>query len=355
MLCNHIQKKGFIRPKTKPLPGTKLVKPSIDKKFTPGDLIDHIPIGDPSEWTVQRLTNRDYWLFNMAYSITVHVGDESVLIIDCPTFMTTQGIVENVAKITPLPISTLVYTHHHIDHIGDTKYLIEIAKAENREIEIIGSEKCYSEIKRYREHCVLPTKVIPEGYQKFTFEDREFKMVTPSVWAHCGSDSYIITPEGVAQFDDFVYPGALPLANISNLENWDGYIHFLRCLAGDTWHLANLGHSNIGCKADVMRTLEYFEDIYQVGMAYYRENWNPATMVKAPQFMRKNAAVVLRMGMDMQAGAIAKKLYPKWGKTPHWEVARDHIEHVLTDIGMYYDFLDENATPVSFSPIAVPD
>ena len=332
-----------------------MVQASVDKKFRPGDLLDMMPLQGADVWITQRLTERDFWLFNTCFSITVHVGDESVLIIDCPPFLTAQGIIDNVAKITPLPISTVVYTHPHADHIAETKHLIEIAKAENRTIEIIASEKCYNEVKRYRQQCPLPTKVIPDGYQKFTFEDREFKLVSPSIWAHCGGDSYIITPEGVAHFDDFVYPGALPMANISNMENWDGYIDFLRRVAGDEWHLANFGHCNIGCKNDVLRTLEYFEDIFRDCVDYHKASWNPEVFDKIPKFIRKNLAVTLRMGFDMQVADIAKRLYPKWGKVPHWEVARDHIEHVISDVGMYYDPFDEQVEQPGFDPIPAPE
>ncbi len=352
-ICNHVQRQGMIRNKTKPLAGTQIVAPSATDLFQPGNLLDHLPV-TLDRWIVQRLTQRDFWLYASVYSITVHIGDKGVLLIDCPPFMTAQGIQDQVAQLTPLPITTVVYSHPHADHIAATRQLIELSKNKGIELEIIATEKCLSELQRYREPCPLPTKVIPNGYSGFEFEGRPFKMVTPVVWAHCGGDSYTITPEGVAHFDDFVYPGALPLANISNLENWEGYITFLRCVAGDDWHLANLGHNNIGCKADVLRTLDYFKDIFEATRDYYATGWNPELFKKVPASIRKNTAVMLKIAMDMQVKIIAKQLYPKWHHVPHWEVARCHIEHVITDYGMYYDASKIGGTGLSFTPIAPP-
>jgi hypothetical protein len=167
---------------------------------------------------------------------------------------------------------------------------------------------------------------------------------------HCGADSCTITPDGVIHFVDFVHPGRLPMCNVSGVQNMTGYLEFLRRVAVEKdWTMANLGHANVGCMADVTRTLNYFRDLY--------DHWFEVLPPFSTQMLAngpQNHGVLIRNFMDMAAEMVAKRAQGKWGHITHFEVARDHAEAVGWDFFLNYDFIGNREVRPDFDPINAP-
>ncbi|MGF1472974.1 MAG: MBL fold metallo-hydrolase [Rubrobacteraceae bacterium] len=351
--CADIQQVVPVENQTERLADVEYVEPSAERKIEPGQQVDSPVFPPPGEWIVQRLTDRDYWLYADAYSVTAHVGDEGVLLVDAPYFHTVDGLFGAVERFADLPVVAVVYTHSHADHVGATRRIQAAMRERGVELRIIASERCRREISWYRNQVAAPTEVVADGHGSFEFEGRVFKHVTPVEWAHSGADSYTITPEGVISFDDFVQAGCLPQSNVSNVQNMNGYIEFVRRVAGETsWQFANFGHVNIGSRADVERTLDYFRDIHETCFQMLSELWGIEAFGQLPKEMLGNQAVVTRNAMDMAVGAIAERLEEKWSHIPHFEVARDHVERVMCEIGMYYDITELSGGKPEFTPLA---
>ena len=141
----------------------------------------------------------------------------------------------------------------------------------------------------------------------------------------------------------------LPLAQTSGVKDLTGYIYFLRSLLGDDWDLANLGHDNVGYKADIEKTFEYHKDLYNA--AY--ELW-PGFGAEGLQAGRgQNAGVLIRNLFDGVTTAMAEKMRPKWSHLPHWEVAWDHATMVLWDFALNWDY--EGARKTGNKSRAIPD
>ena len=352
MPCTEIQQKLPAVIQTSFPDRIQWVQPSLDKSFQQGQLLEIDPFPRYNEWALQKMSDRDYFMYANAYALTVHLGEKGVLVIDPHRFMDVETFYENLRRITPLPVTAIVYSHGHIDHIERAKDIIRKEKEENgHDVRIIGSDRCAKELDRYGRQAPMPTDVVDSSRPGFEFEGREFVMKTPVEWAHCGSDSYIITPDRVGHAVDFVQPERLPLFDVSNCENLDGYIMFLRHFAGEDFTLLNPAHCNIGSKQDVLMTLEYFKDIYELCYGFMYENWSPAMIDAVPDEMRGSLAVGLQNVVDMQIAVYASMLEPKWGKVPHFEVAGSHIIHVVSDIGMYYDLEAGPQVLPTFEPI----
>ncbi|MFT5131966.1 MAG: glyoxylase-like metal-dependent hydrolase (beta-lactamase superfamily II) [Gammaproteobacteria bacterium] len=325
------------------------VKASSTRKLKPGERVD-IPYVPPMrEWIVQRLTDRSYWFLSDQFAVTVFVGDRETLVIDAPDIFDMEAFVRQVALITPLPITTVVYSHPHVDHVGNAGKLAQVLKKEGINLRIIASENALREIKRYKNSIPTPTEIVANGHSEFQFEDRTFKYVTPVDWAHTGADSYIITPGGVLHIVDFFYPGRLPLAEVSGVQNMTGWIEMCRYVAGDPdWQLASLGHANIGHRGDVLRTLEYFKDLYTHAFDVFK-GFQPEFF---QQFAGQNTGVMIRSMFDGGAEQLAQLVADKWHHLPQWEVARDHAEKVLWDVALNYNY-HERTLP-DFEPIPAP-
>src|SRR5690606_18259862 len=128
-------------------PDEVFVTPSATTPLTPGHRLD-LP-GDfelfLTPWIVQRLTARTYWITVGPIQATAYVGDRGVLLIDCGGHLgapEADAFVDAVASITPLPITHLVYSHPHTDHVGNGVYL----KRRFPRLEIIASQWAADEI-----------------------------------------------------------------------------------------------------------------------------------------------------------------------------------------------------------------
>lgn len=320
---------------TDPVPGETYVEPSTSRLLKVDERV-LLPLAlTPQEIHIQRLTPRTYWIWVNVYTVTLYVGNTGLLLIDAPDVLPIPQFLEAIKQVSPLPLTTLVYTHAHVDHVGSTGRLQDALKQQGMDLRIIASEQCVREIKRYKNSVRMPTEVVPSTRNTFTFEGHIFKHVTPSDWAHSGADSYIITPDGVAMIVDFFYPGYLPLAEVSGVQNMTGYIEALRHLSGEDWQYANLGHANVGYKKDLSQTLEYLEDLYNAAYEIW-PGFAPEGLV--PFYAGNHVGVMIRNLFDMAVQQMALSVKDKWSHLPHWEVARDHAAKVLWDFSLNYDY-----------------
>ncbi len=325
------------------------VEPSITKKLKPGQRVIHEPVEDVDKIIIQRLTDRTYWVWSNVYSITMYVGDKGVLLIDAPENFPVEKFLQEMKQITPLPVTTLVYSHVHVDHVASVKTFHQALKKQGIDLRIIASEAAKREITAHKDNVMMPTEIVPDGYATFEFEGKTFKHTTPVNVAHTAADSYTITPDGVAHVVDFFYPGMLPLAQTSGVKDLTGYILFLRHLLGDDWDFANLGHSNIGYKSDIERTFEYHKDLYEVAFKIW-----PGFGAEGLQSGRGQIpGVMIRNLFDEVTTAMAEQMREKWSHLPHWEVSWDHATMVLWDFALNWDY--EGARETGDMSRAIPD
>lgn len=67
-----------------------------------------------------------YWVNKNGYSSMVIVTNCSVVVVDAPTFIG-QDLMVAIKEISNLPVSHLIYSHSHIDHIGDASPMFDKA------------------------------------------------------------------------------------------------------------------------------------------------------------------------------------------------------------------------------------
>lgn len=70
---------------------------------------------------------------------------KGVLLFDAPEGRG-KYLLQAIRDVTPLPVTALVYSHYHVDHIGDSPFWNDEAKKEGVNLRIIASkataEKC---------------------------------------------------------------------------------------------------------------------------------------------------------------------------------------------------------------------
>lgn len=276
-------------------------------------------------FAVQRLTQRTYFVETNLYASTVYVGDHGVLVIDCGGHggpAEAQALLDAVASITPLPVTHLVYSHAHTDHVGNSVYLKQLLPS----LEIIASRWAAQQIEMYGYPIAEPTRRVFLRRGGFFFNGQWFRMVTPVPVAHTPADSYIVTPDRVLHAVDFVHADRLSFIEASVVQNLDGFILFLRHLAGeaDNYDYMNPGHLNVAYPRDVDRALGYYQALYGAW-------WETIQETQVPDFvtpLEDNAAIWLRNFFDAVAEKMFFKVAPAFGHVRFFEVARDHAQKV---------------------------
>jgi glyoxylase-like metal-dependent hydrolase (beta-lactamase superfamily II) len=233
--------------------------PSATVPLNPGDKIENLyPMQISEPYLLQRLTQNSYWVSVKGYAALFYVGDEGVLVIDPLGFGAGDGLLTAIESVTPLPITALVYSHYHLDHIGDAATLVE----SNKKMKIYASVTTAAHAQKYDE-LPLPTEIIAEPSGKFTFEDITIEMHTPPK-GHSDDDSIIYIPsESLVHFVDMINPDQMPYLNFAGVEDFNAYQDNLKYLLTLNWTMMNAGHGNVGSKQDVQFVLTYIEELKQ--------------------------------------------------------------------------------------------
>jgi len=327
---------------------------STTQALKPGQLIE-ISLYTFGEINIQKLAPNSYWIQNNGHSMTLYVGERECLLVDAPDGLFVDRLLERIEAITPNPVTTLVYTHPHLDHIGGATDLHRALENRGIVLRVIASDRFVRESQKYRQPVPKPTEVVPTPRASFSFDDKDFKLVTPVEWGHTGADSYILFPDKVITFIDFVQAGRLPLTDVSGVQSMRGYINFLRHVMGEDWDYANVGHQNIGSKLDVARTLEYFEDLYEAWFDLGIPLGGLPDLFSHSQAQEEHIGVFLRNFFDQVAVEVVLKVQAKWGDHPHFELARDHALKVIWDAILNYDYMNHPEIRPDFTPIQPPE
>jgi len=338
-----------ITSKTEPTQGREKVPISEVKALEPNQMLEisEYPIG---EILIQKLTEKSYWIMHNLHVMTMYIGEEEVLLVDASEGLFADRLLKQIAKLTDKPVTTLVYSHPHLDHIGGAQNLVDALAKKNQSLKVIATDQFVRASALYKQKIPQPTEIIPTPVGYFEFDNKQFKVGTPMQVAHSTADSYILFPDKVITFIDFIYAGRLPLHGYSGVQNMTGYINFLRHVAGEDWIFANTGHSNVSSPQDLEFTLQYTKDIYDAWFKAIKDNWG------VPEYLRGKAkgdyiAVWLRNVFDKVAFEIAEELEPKYGHLPQFELALDHALKVQWDGFLHYDFTHHPEIRPDFTPI----
>ena len=159
---------------------------STTQALKPGQLID-ISLYTFGEINIQKLTPNSYWIQNNGHSMTLYVGERECLLVDAPDGLFVDRLLERIEAITPNPVTTLVYTHPHIDHIGGAANLHRALVKREIVPRVIASDRFVRESRKYQLPVPQPTEVLPAPRASFSFDDNDFKLVTPVEWGHSGA------------------------------------------------------------------------------------------------------------------------------------------------------------------------
>jgi len=206
---------------------------------------------------IQRLSDNVYWVSVAYYNVTVLVGKESVLLIDAPIGRGKQ-ILEAIKTITNKPLSTIVYSHAHSDHIGDAGVIL--GELRNNDVDLYATEEVRDELVAHKMSMPAPTRIVSD---RINFEGHYLK-INNTLVGHTPDNTVFLIEDGdrkILHAVDIVHPDQLEFRNFSLAQDPIVFQNDLETLMRMDWDVMVTGHNNLAYKEDVKFIQDYIADI----------------------------------------------------------------------------------------------
>jgi glyoxylase-like metal-dependent hydrolase (beta-lactamase superfamily II) len=314
--------------------GARYVEPSATKPIKPGEKIDTLFTRNMNQpYVLQRLTDRSYYFQRFFYSTTFYVGNEGVLLFDALEGRGAQ-ILQAIREVTPLPVTMIVYSHFHVDHIGDGKFWVDEAQKSGRNLRIVASKETADKMAFMNSQLPKPTQVLSGLKDAFKFENLTVEMHRFAKPAHTDDHSaWLLKEQKVAHSPDLLNPDQLPMMGfaVSDTAVYHG-ANLGEVMALDWTHFVG-GHGNIGSKEDFEFELAFLEDLRQATLRARQEE--PFAKHMTPT--ENNHAAFARSQRDAIIRRVTEELRPKYGKMYGYDASMPYnVELAIRLVGSYY-------------------
>ena len=261
------------------------------------------PAIDPAKgYRLQNLGSGLYMITDNAIQSMFLVYDRGVVVIDAPQTYAAH-ILQGIAEVTNNPITHIIYSHSHADHIGG-------AKALGSRPTIIAHEETLRLLRRAAD----PNRPLPT----VTFVDKYTLRVGKQVLelsyhgnAHEPGNIFIYAPaQRVLMVVDVVFPGWMPWRRFALAQDIPGYFGQVEEIGKMDWDTLVGGHvARTGTHADVATQVEFNRDVKEAAAKALAtttpgEGLNPAD--------KGNPWAFFDDYIDRVAGQCVNTLTPKW-------------------------------------------
>lgn len=240
-------------------PNKPLISPigeRIDKYITVNESAKGPSINPGKGYRLQELGRGLYMITDNIYQSMFMVHENGVIVVDAPPIFA-QHITKAIGEITKKPVTHIIYSHAHIDHIGGTKALnldkntIIIAHAETKRLLVRAND---------------PNRPRPT----FTFKDRHTLKVGGQTLelsyhgnAHEPGNIFIYAPEQkTLMVIDVIFPGWIPWRRFALAQDIPAYFTQVEQINKMKWETLVSGHvERTGTHADVALQMEFMNDL----------------------------------------------------------------------------------------------
>ena len=247
--------------------GASYVEPSATDLIKPGQRVAHLfPRSVMEEYVLQRVTERVWWVSRHFYGSLFYVGTRGVLLLD-PFLGGADATVKAIASVTDLPVTAMVYSHFHADHVGGARRLFELlATAPPR---VIASENTAIWMERFGSDLPRPADVLEWPSGTLSFEDVTLRLHGLPRPGHAPDHAvFLLEEERVGHSADLINIDQLPFGGFAcqdPLVLFKPNLEFARSLDFD-WFCG--GHGNIGEKSDFDFYLTYLDEVAKLVNEY---------------------------------------------------------------------------------------
>jgi len=253
---------------------------------------------------VQEIRGGLYWVTDGLYNTMFLVSSKGVIAVD-PLPNLAERYLKAIAEVTDKPITHVVYSHEHTDHIGAAylfpKNAVYIAQKKTAEILV----------RRNDPRRPVPTVTFDDTYT-LTVGDQTLVLDYKGV-NHQTGNIFIYAPrQKVLMLVDVVYPGWMPYKNLGIAEDVPGYIQAHQDALAYDFDTLVAGHvDRLGTRKDVETSLQFVNEL---------NNTVAGEMAKVsfPVYLQQNSSSTHRWVRhnDYELALVNdcySQLLPKWG------------------------------------------
>lgn len=310
------------------------VEPSAEKIISPSDKLNNLFERNMSQpYILQKIGERTYYVQRYFYSTTFYVGDKGVLLFDAPEGRG-KYLLQAIRDVTPLPVTALVYSHYHVDHIGDSPFWNDEAKKEGVNLRIIVSKATAEKMQFMNSRLPVATQVLSKKDDQFKFEKQTIELHRFVKAGHTDDHSvWLLKQEKVAHSPDLLNPDQLPMMGFAVSDTLVYHDSNLRQVEMLDWKYFIGGHGNIGSHDDFKFQRQFLNDLRDTTIKVRKEE-------SFGKFMNKTAnnhADFARAQREAIIKKVTEVLRPKYGHMYGYDASMPaNIEMAIRLVGSYY-------------------
>ena len=310
------------------------VEPSAEKIISPSDKLNNLFERNMSQpYILQKIGERTYYVQRYFYSTTFYVGDKGVLLFDAPEGRG-KYLLQAIRDVTPLPVTALVYSHYHVDHIGDSPFWNDEAKKEGVNLRIIASKATAEKMQFMNSRLPVATQVLSKKDDQFKFEKQTIELHRFVKAGHTDDHSvWLLKQEKVAHSPDLLNPDQLPMLGFAVSDTLVYHDSNLRQVEMLDWKYFIGGHGNIGSHDDFKFQRQFLNDLRDTTIKVRKEE-------SFGKFMNKTAnnhADFARAQREAIIKKVTEVLRPKYGHMYRYDASMPaNIEMAIRLVGSYY-------------------
>ncbi|EKK4928414.1 MBL fold metallo-hydrolase [Escherichia coli] len=310
------------------------VEPSAEKIISPSDKLNNLFERNMSQpYILQKIGERTYYVQRYFYSTTFYVGDKGVLLFDAPEGRG-KYLLQAIRDVTPLPVTALVYSHYHVDHIGDSPFWNDEAKKEGVNLRIIASKATAEKMQFMNSRLPVATQVLSKKDDQFKFEKQTIELHRFVKAGHTDDHSvWLLKQEKVAHSPDLLNPDQLPMMGFAVSDTLVYHDSNLRQVEILDWKYFIGGHGNIGSHDDFKFQRQFLNDLRDTTIKVRKEE-------SFGKFMNKTAnnhADFARAQREAIIKKVTEVLRPKYGHMYGYDASMPaNIEMAIRLVGSYY-------------------
>ncbi|EIY2761726.1 MBL fold metallo-hydrolase [Escherichia coli] len=310
------------------------VEPSAEKIISPSDKLNNLFERNMSQpYILQKIGERTYYVQRYFYSTTFYVGDKGVLLFDAPEGRG-KYLLQAIRDVTPLPVTALVYSHYHVDHIGDSPFWNDEAKKEGVNLRIIANKATAEKMQFMNSRLPVATQVLSKKDDQFKFEKQTIELHRFVKAGHTDDHSvWLLKQEKVAHSPDLLNPDQLPMMGFAVSDTLVYHDSNLRQVEMLDWKYFIGGHGNIGSHDDFKFQRQFLNDLRDTTIKVRKEESFGKFMNK----MANNHADFARAQREAIIKKVTEVLRPKYGHMYGYDASMPaNIEMAIRLVGSYY-------------------
>jgi glyoxylase-like metal-dependent hydrolase (beta-lactamase superfamily II) len=256
-----------------------------------------------------------YWVTEGSHQVMFVTTGKGVVVVDAPPIFGDK-ISKAVAEVTKEPVTHLIYTHYHADHIAGAYQF-------GNGVEVVSSKAVAQRLKERQsvprdvpfgtfvggKPVKLPTRTFT-GKHTLKVGGASLELLELAT-AHSHGDVVVhLAKAGILMSVDILWPGWIPFDGLGEAEDVDGYLAANKRLLTLDWDLMVSGHvGRLATRADVEQNIAYINDVRtEVSKAIQGTDY----MAAAGKTGFANPFLTVETYFDMIAAKAAREVEAKW-------------------------------------------